>query len=124
MGPHVFSILSVLTSIRVKIPLQIAATDDIKKTPFKPHVAVSSHKNVIGNTNVPKKDTISERTGRSRAVKNDEKHISIQPTKYENANILRKKIPLKLFHVFVHPEAWTYLLRHQLQSCWIWLQQS
>lgn len=57
-------------------------------TPFSCQKAVRTYRNATGKTSVPKSDNASDRTGRSTAVKNEEKHMSIQPTRYENENIL------------------------------------
>ena len=61
--------------------LSSAAAVAISQTPRNPHTAVRIKRNAMGNTSVPKKDTSKERTGRSSAVKKEEKHISIHPTR-------------------------------------------
>ena len=69
----------------VSIPLATAAAEAVSQIPFKPMNSVSRKRNAMGKTSVPNSDTSKERTGRSSAVKNDEKHESTQskPAGYE-----------------------------------------
>ncbi len=93
---QVFLILIVLKRINVNISLARAAILAINHTPSSPHTAVSTKRNTMGNNNVPKSDTRKERPGRSSAVKSDEKHISIHPTRYENENSLSVMLMLNI----------------------------
>ena len=65
----------------VRMPLAMADTVGMSQTPFKPKMGVKMNRQEIGKNNVPKKDTTKDRPGRSSAVKYDEKHMSIQPTR-------------------------------------------
>ena len=65
----------------VMIPLAMAETVGISQTPFRPKRGVKMNRQEMGKNKVPKKDTTKDRPGRSSAVKYDEKHISIQPTR-------------------------------------------
>ena len=70
----------------VTIALAVEAKNAVRNTPFSCHVGVRTKRNPIGNTSVPKNEVSKERTGRSSAVKKDEKHISTQPVIYESEN--------------------------------------
>jgi len=73
----------VSTKTSVKIAVAIPENVGISQTPFNCQSGVRMNKKATGNTSVPKNDVVKERHGRSIAVKYDEKHISIQPVRYE-----------------------------------------
>ena len=72
-------IFIVKAKIIVTIALAVHEKNALSHTPFNCHTGERINKKPIGNTSVPKKDVSNERTGRSSAVKKDEKHISTQP---------------------------------------------
>ena len=61
--------------------LAVQDTTALSQTPLSCHIGVRIKSVAIGNTSVPKKEVSKERTGRSTAVKYDEKHISTQPVR-------------------------------------------
>ena len=63
------------------MPLAMAETVGMSQTPFRSKMDVRMNRQEMGKNNVPKKDTSKDRPGRSSAVKYDEKHMSIQPTR-------------------------------------------
>ena len=74
-------IFSDLARARVRIPLATVETGAISQTPVSPHNPERRNRNEMGNTNVPNSDTRKDRAGLSKAVKKEEKHMSIQPAR-------------------------------------------
>ena len=54
---------------RVKTALTVQEAKGLSQTPFKPQKGVMIKSAATGKTNVPKKEVIRERAGRSSAVK-------------------------------------------------------
>ncbi len=71
----------VKAKIIVKIALAVQANTEVSHTPSSFHIGDKIQRNATGNTIVPKNDVSNERTGRSIAVKKDEKHISTHPVR-------------------------------------------
>ena len=71
----------VMARISVIIALAVEENRGVYHTPLSFHRGERMNRNPIGNTRVPKKEERSERTGRSIAVKNEEKHMSTQPVR-------------------------------------------
>ena len=78
---EVYRVFKLMARMRVRMPLAMAETVGISQTPFRPKRGVRMNRQEMGKNNVPKKDTSKDRPGRSSAVKYDEKHMSIQPTR-------------------------------------------
>ena len=62
-------IILIVLAAALAIALAVQAISGVSHTPFNSQKGVSTNRNPMGNTSVPKKDVSSDRPGRSSAVK-------------------------------------------------------
>lgn len=77
-APVSWAFMVIATTV-VKIALAIPETMEVIQTPSSCHMGVRRARDTMGNTSVPNNEVSRDRTGRSSAVKKEEKHISAHP---------------------------------------------